>query len=211
MSEENFINLKNKANNVYSNISNSNNTTTEFDINDILYETKDLFSDIPKIMHEIKYNLKLYKKMNFKEIYPEYDINEIFPQLQVDKEGYAKYDIEEVFKGYDYNPEHYQDLNIENYDSLKKYIYESNKSFNLFEINNKLNDLKMAIDIIELYKMVGDISFESWEIKEFNKYNKNSAVEEVEETEERKENNEKENNIFNFKTKNATMIFELNG
>jgi len=54
---------------------------------------------------------------------------------------------------------------------------------------------------LELYNKVGEITFDTWETDEFNKYNQANTDD---------DNNTDDGN-FNFKTKNATMIFELNG
>jgi len=55
------------------------------------------------VITQVKYYLKLFKEINFKEVYSGYNITENFPQLQVGEDGNAQFDIEEVFAGFDYD------------------------------------------------------------------------------------------------------------
>jgi len=153
------------------------------------------------IVFEIKTNLKFFKKINFNEVYPGYNFDEILPQLQIGEDGYAKFDVEEVFAGYDYDPEHYLEINVENKEVLYYMVYESNKNFDLMGILGTTNNLKMAVDEDEYFKIFQNINLESWEIDQIYKYINRT-------------NNMLDLNVMdllNFKTKNATMTFEING
>jgi len=170
--------------------------------------------DLSIIITEIKYYLKFYKKINFTEVYPGYNFNEIVPQLQIGEDGYAKYDIEEVFSGYNYDVKYYKKLNINDHGILKDMVYDSNKDFDLMDIRNKLDNMEMAISEEELYENIGDVTFESWELEQINKsiyHSLDNTIEEEEETgNEMIEEIEDEDNEL-FKIKDATMTFEING
>jgi len=182
---------------------------TILSINDTLIEPDfNIIDSISNIMQTVKFDLKYYKQINFTEAYSGYNFDEILPQLQVGKDGYPEYDVEEIFKGFNYDPEYYIGLNIEDIFTLMNMIFESNVNFNLNEIFDKLNGLKKSISDKELYKMVGDISFEPWEYEEFDKYKDKSLTEEFTNNDDVSENKIE---ITDFKTKNATMTFELNG
>jgi len=225
-------------------------TTTTTNNNNVGGSDVDLDFNLAFIVSEIKYELKFYKKINFNEVFPGYNFDEILPQLQIGEDGYAKFDVEEVFAGYDYDPEHYRDLNIENINDM---VYKSNKNFDIVEIRETIYNLKMAIDNDEFYEKYNDITMESWEIEQINKYIKYSNddeiygeyetdinyMENVDEFEtdvnymENVDDFDTDNNFMegfeifenflkesdktsvldmvNFKTKNATMTFEING
>jgi len=149
-----------------------------------LNNKQNLDSKLLNIIKQVKYYLKLYKAINLKEAFPEYDFNEILPQLKVGEDGYAQYDVEEVFAGFDYDPEHYAEFSNEDIDILTEMVFKSNKDFDLQEILTYLNVMDMSIPYEDLLKIVLTINME---IEQFN------------------------NNGEEFKTKNATMIFEING
>jgi hypothetical protein len=134
--------------------------------------------------NKIKTIIETINSENFNEMYPEYDFNEILPQLKVGEDGYAQYDVEEVFAGFDYDPEHYAEFSNEDIDILTEMVFKSNKDFDLQEILTYLNVMDMSIPYEDLLKIVLTINME---IEQFN------------------------NNGEEFKTKNATMIFEING
>jgi len=177
------------------------------------YNMLDMDYELSIIISNVKRDLKYYKQINYTQVYSGYNFDEILPQLKIGKDGYAKYDIEKVFSGYDYDPKHYEDLRIEDYDNLYDIVCKSNQNFDLLEVKNKLQDLKMSITETEFYENIDEIMFEPWEEEQFNKYLKDTDDNTVEE--EVSENNDLEEyeneNLQEFKIKNATMIFEING
>jgi len=107
----------------------------------------------------IKKYLNKLQKINFVKIFPEYNFNENIPQLQVGEDGYSKIDIEKIITEFDYNVGHY-DSNTDLVMILfLKHFLKTNKNFNLLEITNKLNEIKMdqtedVTEIFELFNVV---------------------------------------------------------
>jgi len=178
----------------------------EFSIEESLYN----------IVYNIKFYLKFYKSINYTEFYSGYNFNEILPQLQVGEDGYPQFDVEEVFAGYDYDPDHYKDLNITDYGTLNNKVYKSNKYFDLLEVTKKLNDLELSVATIDFTNKYKSVSIEPWELEQIHKYDKDPedviAATENPIIEEESVIIEEETEITEeFKIKNATMIFEING
>ncbi|OUM67813.1 hypothetical protein PIROE2DRAFT_4622 [Piromyces sp. E2] len=144
--------------------------------------------NFPVVEEKIKYILLAIKKLNFTEIYPDYDINEILPELQIDEDGFAKYDAKQIFSGFDFNSDHYSKEDI----VLSKDPYMSNENFNLGLIMIKLNRLSMSdtIDVENILELLYNVE---------ENLNKLKYSDEIIYT------------LSEFKTKNATMTFDLNG
>lgn len=144
------------------------------------------------------------KNINFKEVYPGYDFDKILPELKIGEDGYPTYNVYEVLNGFDFYPENSNDL-LPN--ELSNYVIESNKDFNLFRITEICSTLKMSdfFDEEEINKL--------FNLEEL--YNMYDAIEEEFSTEiPTDSSNDGISDFLNsleFKTKNATMIFELDG
>jgi len=224
MPDENFEELMNYFESFKMMIEKFNNLNNESD------SKLEIATYLAVIVTQIKMELKFYKLVNFNEVFPGYNFDEILPQLQIGEDGYAKFDVEEVFAGYDYDPEHYSEINVKNMEISTNMVYESNKNFDIVGIRYTINNLKMA-NSDEFYGKYNDVSLESSDIEQINKYVKifnseafnesetdKNSTEDIEisdelETEIHNMENDENNfmNNYNFKTKNATMTFEING
>ncbi|OUM58013.1 hypothetical protein PIROE2DRAFT_16825 [Piromyces sp. E2] len=174
-----------------------------------LYESKnkfDLNSSLDYIKGDIELTLKFYKATNFTSTYPGYDFNEILPELQIGEDGCAKFDIKEVYRGFNFDPEYYKENypDIEELYQLLIYVYNSNKNFDILKISESISklDLSKDKDINYLMEKLNNLSNTPIITAEYHKENINQT---------------KENQAFfddtltEFKTKNATMSFNLNG
>ncbi|OUM64464.1 hypothetical protein PIROE2DRAFT_8775 [Piromyces sp. E2] len=166
----------------------------------------DLDSSLKNIKTDIIRTLKYFKILNFTSIYPGYDFVEILPDLQIAEDGYAKFDIKEVYRGFNFDPEYYK----ENYPDIKTdeqlllNVFSSNDNFDILKISEYLGNLKMSEDkdkfyLVEKMKNISNtlnITTESHR-ENINQNKKNQAF--------------YDGTLTKFKTKNATMTFNLNG
>ncbi|OUM64466.1 hypothetical protein PIROE2DRAFT_8777 [Piromyces sp. E2] len=151
-------------------------------------------------------NLKLYflilQKINFNILFPETNLNEIAPELQIDENGFAQFSIEQV-NGFDYDPDHYKERN---YELFLKHFFESNKNFKILDILENLDKIeipnKMDKDEIAFLQNIGYFIIRPSSYRSFQRFNISESS--------------FNNDIFinlskkDFKTKNATMTFEVN-
>jgi len=104
----------------------------------------------------------------------------------INKNGYPLFDVEHVFSEFDFNPEHYEDMDINDLYSMEMKVFESNEKFNILKLldifYNLLYEKKIDSTIIEKIYPSENID-EKFYI----------------------------NNENDFKTKNATMTFDLHG
>jgi len=166
----------------------------------------DIAQYIESLKYYVKIYLKLFQKLNFKELFPNDDINEKFPQLQIGEDGYAKFDFDQVYSGFNFDPEYYKSLIEEGGDinNLESMMFESNKDFNIKEVIENISKLdEDSIDMIALQNIVKSVQLS------VNKMITNAPQENINMT----EINEAfyDGYLTDFKTKNATMTFELNG
>jgi len=149
-----------------------------------------------RIFTEITNNIEAFMEkiptINFKQLYPNYDLNVVLPELQVDKNGFSKIDAQQIMDHLDLNMDHYHP---DESDTLEKVLL-SYPDFNLYEMIKTLADLKMAkgVKVSEDYTSFLDT------IKNGNDNTLEKRDEEV-----------AEEVAAQFKTKNATMIAEING
>jgi len=99
------------------------------------------------------------------------------------------YDVDKVFSGFDFNLDHY---NKEDEESFSKNPYESNEHYNLNEIMNTLQQLIMSDNVKDndIFNLLCDVE------ENLNKI---------------KNKEDTDFSLSKFKTKNATLTFELNG
>ncbi|ORX42704.1 coth-domain-containing protein [Piromyces finnis] len=141
------------------------------------------------IMERVKYEIEIYvfflKKINFKEFFPGYNIDEILPELKVGEDGFPTYDEMEVINGFDFNLENISNFKDENEKVMS--ILKSNINFNLYNIISGISLLEISD---EKDKELNNILSTTISNLKFVVSNRAST---------------------DFKTKNATMIFELDG
>ncbi|OUM70544.1 hypothetical protein PIROE2DRAFT_1434 [Piromyces sp. E2] len=212
ISNEEFIELKDKA--------------TYYNYIDYDY----YLSKMPMVLKN--YTLEL-QKINYNEVFPGYNFNNILPQLQMGEDGFAKYDYKKIITGFDYDMKHYDEGD---YELFYKHVLGSNKNFNLLEIIDTLKGMNMSIinngenKVLyeDINKYIDDVLEETEDDDEYSFYNAlnnipdekelhiNSINTEESLNEDKKNQNEEvpltfDNPYRQFKTKNATMNFELNG
>ena len=143
-------------------------------------------NSMPEISNRIWEFLNTLKQINFNELNLTFEYNDVLPELQIDKDGYPLFDVEHVFSEFDFNPEHYEDMNINDLYSMEMKVFESNEKFNILKLldifYNLLYEKKIDSTIIEKIYPSENID-EKFYI----------------------------NNENDFKTKNATMTFDLHG
>jgi len=121
--------------------------------------------------------------MNFKVLFPDENLSESFPELNINDYGYPEIDVEEIMNGFDWDPAHYTYSNF----GAAGYIYDfarTNSNFDIVKIvyriinvdTENIEGLDPQVEyIIESYKKMFDDS-----------------------------------DVNDFKTKNATMIVDIN-
>ncbi|ORX41537.1 hypothetical protein BCR36DRAFT_364100 [Piromyces finnis] len=136
------------------------------------------------------------KKVNFKEYYPGYNFDEILPELKIGEDGFPTFDAIEVINGFDFNLENISIVSMEDFYEVYYEILESNEDFNMIRISEVLDGLKMSDNHndMELLEIIQNASIPS-DIRSIISINEE----------------EEEEVMKSFKTKNATMIFEING
>jgi len=164
------------------------------------------FDDIViKATIQIKFFLKLFRKINFKKFFPNSDYKIILPELQIDDNGYANFNIDEVFSGFNFDHEFYKENYPEIYNSneLMEIILYSNENFKIFDILDKIDELMMINNINEKV-FLNDLG----NLLTSTMITGDSYREEMGKTEENQAFFD--GSLTEFKTKNATMTFELN-
>jgi len=134
----------------------------------------------------LKELLKQLKNLNFPYYFPNKDYEIIIPELKIGEDGYPIFDIEEVLNGFDFDPEHYSErYNDDQMLMLLIKIYSSNENFKFYEIIEKMDKLQLNKELEDEGITMDNIF-----------YIDNTLFENI--------------YSFDFKTKNATMIVDLN-
>ncbi|OUM57849.1 hypothetical protein PIROE2DRAFT_70021 [Piromyces sp. E2] len=136
----------------------------------------------------VKLTARRLKKINFKDIFPYDDVVSLLPQLKIGEDGYPTYNVEEILAGFDTNPENYENLQMNNFSYL---FFQSNKDFDI-------NNIMMTIQTLKVSE------------KYDNEFIENLFLN-IEEENITGEEDIFDIDIIDFKSKNATMIFEFNG
>jgi len=186
---------------------------------------------------EIKEIIEYVNKQNFTEIFPGINFSEILPELPMNENGHPSIDLEKCIKSksnIQINENEYMYISFEKYifdffnnneylNLIKifytlSHLYES--SFSFGEINDFIEHINDYIENVYLnengdlvYKM-DDIEsdFYNSKINDYtDNYNTSDLMKHIDNYKFTKTNNEKEiKGIIEFKTKNATMIVEIN-
>jgi len=146
-------------------------------------------TSMPEISDKIWEFLNNLKQTNFIELNPTFDFNAVLPELQIGKDGYPLFDIEQVFSEFDFNPENYEDMDIYDLNFLERIVFETNPNFNI----SKLLDI--------FYNLVEMLIIDSTIVDEIYPNQKIISDYDVLYIKDGSE----------FKTKNATMTFDLHG
>jgi len=191
----NLLEITNKLNEIE--IDQTEEVTEIFELFNAVYNCFDILMNVdeeefsvsnslPEISNRIWEFLNTLKQINFNELNLTFEYNDVLPELQIDKDGYPLFDVEHVFSEFDFNPEHYEDMNINDLYSMEMKVFESNEKFNILKLldifYNLLYEKKIDSTIIEKIYPSENID-EKFYI----------------------------NNENDFKTKNATMTFDLHG
>jgi len=117
----------------------------------------------------LKKFLEVITNLNFVELYPGYNFNEILSQLKINKEGFSNIDCAEVLKGFQTLENNFNHLNLINDTILNKYLLEYNKAFNISNIIyvfknilkhssdeqlNIYNKIKLFFEPVEKYDVI---------------------------------------------------------
>lgn len=137
--------------------------------------------------HIIEVYLKNIKEINFHEVYSECNVEYILPELQIGEDGYPQFDVEEILAGYDFSPERYAN---ENTQTIVMAVLQSNKNFDLYSVVMRIVKMRMSdgVDQEKILKLLNGYEHKSKQEVMFFLYP-----------------------FSEFKTKNATMTFELDG
>jgi len=147
-----------------------------------------LYSEFTK---SIKAFMGIIPTINFNELYPDHDLNKLLPELEIEENGFSKINTQQILDQLDLNVNHYDP---EESDFFEKVLL-SNPNYNLYKVIKTLGDLeikdgvKVSEDYTNLIEMIK------------NGFNGNLEKRDEEFTEA----------AAQFKTKNATMIAEING
>jgi len=190
MSEEEFLDLKSKS------------------IYELIFGVSEF---MPILVVMINAYVVKMKQINFKEAYPDYDLNKILPELKIGEDGYPTYNEDEVLSGFDFNPDNYEDY--WNADNITELVFESNKDFNLYHMLDVISTLKVSDSF---NKEEVDVLFDMNKMFEVNEnFNDEEFTLVTDDEIPTEELNSQDINTVDesrdFKTKNATMIFELDG
>jgi len=146
---------------------------------------------IQRLYPTIRGFVEFLSNFHFSDVFPGYNFAEIFPELNIDEEGYANIDTEEIMKELDITKEGLLALDFTDktvhgdiLEKAKALIYKRSPKYNLTRITDTLDTLERA----EKYK----------DSSENN--NMNQIVEDT-----------SDDDVEIFKTKNGTMLVEING
>ncbi|ORX77392.1 hypothetical protein BCR32DRAFT_235796 [Anaeromyces robustus] len=137
--------------------------------------------------------LNALKGVNFYKVYPGYDVNKLLPDLKIDEDGFSQIDVRNIMDGCDFNPEHY---NLKDGGSVFFKALASNPEINLLNVLATVSSMKMA-------KNAKVLSFFQYMINYYN-----SGVKQMPNIFRRGED---DNDSFDFKVKNATLVVDING
>jgi hypothetical protein len=154
---------------------------------------------IDGLLLALKNKINKLKGLNFIETFPDNNINEInniLPQLKIDKDGFAGFDVEEVLSGFNLDPEFYKEDELS---AIDKHFFESNENFNINEIITIMSTLKPA-DGIELEQLL-NTSNNDENIPDQGKEMESGKIPEI---------IPDLSAVEKFKTKNATIIIDIN-
>ncbi|ORX85027.1 hypothetical protein BCR32DRAFT_290980 [Anaeromyces robustus] len=202
-----------------------------YEYNQFKYDTFIRSNQFNNISHEIIETLNNLKKYNLKELCPTLDFEEKLPELNVSNDGYSKINVDEIIKGFKFKEEDYPylDFNIEN-EYLYLYVYQSNKNFNLLKIlmiisNNidysDFNTHNEFTKTIAKYSFIrrnddgfltiDDSHYDIFISQTFNDDNNDDDNINDSSNGDIIDDNTESLISNNFKTKNATMIVNING
>jgi len=143
-------------------------------------------NSLPEISNRIWEFLNTLKQIDFNELNLTFNFNVILPELHIGKDGYPLFDVEQVFSEFDFNPENYEDMNINDLHSMEIIVFKSNEKFNILKL------LDIFYDLLDEEKIDSSIIEKIYPTENLDeKFHINSENE--------------------FKTKNATMTFDLHG
>ncbi|OUM66930.1 carbohydrate-binding module family 18 protein [Piromyces sp. E2] len=179
------------------------------------YNTKAIDNLLSELQTELygtaKYILNEIKDTNIVDIYPDINVREEFPELNIDDDGYANIDVNDILDGFQYNVREFKSLitekmSIDTYRKLEFNYFNSNKYFKLsnllikmakkfnFDIDYAGTNLdNMLMDYKNVYKNNDGIYY----------YNKEASGSMIDSTEDSTKDD--------FKSKNATMIVNIGG
>ncbi|ORX82570.1 hypothetical protein BCR32DRAFT_244085 [Anaeromyces robustus] len=165
------------------------------------FKYRDYFYFVQFVLLDIKETLKLIKKINFNELFPENDYNKLYPELQIDKDGFPKFNIDEVFAGFksdiDYLREICPDLkDVKNFIDI---ISSSNENFNFTEIKNIIERVDKSKEMLNDMMNTGLMTSMMNNVSQGGELNHTEEIQDY-----------YDYGLTEFKTKNATMTFELN-
>ncbi|ORX77672.1 hypothetical protein BCR32DRAFT_295493 [Anaeromyces robustus] len=159
------------------------------------YNVPSTFKDFVRhVKQEVRRRVTQISKGNFKEIFPSYNFNEKLSELKIGEDGYPHLNINEIFKGFDFDVNHYLEYDASNGYNYELYnqLFTSNPNFNLKKIYEEIAELNISND--------NNIKMDP----EFEKLMNEIVIGKI--------NNSDDDDIYkNFKTKNASMTFEING
>jgi len=186
---------------------------------------------------EIKEIIEYVNKQNFTEIFPGINFSEILPELPMNENGHPSIDFEKCIE---YNSNFLSNEDDDMEMSFKKFIFEFfnnneylnlikifytlshlyESSFSFGEINDFIENINYYIENVylnengDLVYIMDDIEsdFYNSKINDYtDNYNTSDLMKHIDNYKFTKTNNEKEiKGINEFKTKNATMIVEIN-
>jgi len=107
-------------------------------------EHKDrLYKDLEEIIKNIKRKIYLLKKTNLKELYSDFNFEELLPELKINDHGFSNIDVDDVMKGFNIKFENYDNY-IEigyNYHDLNLMIHQNNQNFDLLKVLTTLAEI----------------------------------------------------------------------
>ncbi|OUM66697.1 hypothetical protein PIROE2DRAFT_6010 [Piromyces sp. E2] len=160
------------------------------------YAMGEFKNDVQKCYSAIKQFVEIIKYTNFTQTFGE-DISKKLTSLKIKEDGTPSYEIDEILAGYNFDKEHYKTKKDKFFNDVLLQVIHSNKDFNLLEILTTLSSVNVT-------DATGTDPFLVYMLQELS------------------ENSSEEDNIKNlelnlntyiseFKTKNATMTFTING
>ncbi|ORX48665.1 coth-domain-containing protein [Piromyces finnis] len=94
-----------------------------------------LYKYLENISKNLKREIRLLKKYNFKELYPDFNVEEKLPELKINDDGFSDISIDTLIKGFDINFENYDESDIAfDYSELNIMVHQSNKNFDLLKV-----------------------------------------------------------------------------
>jgi len=137
---------------------------------------------------QVKSFLEYIKDINFKETYPDQNLDEMLPQFHIDEEGYAKINDAEVLSG----------------KYITEDIYKNIKDIDEYEFYERVLSNDPNFNITSITKAIDRMTEEGPQFKIFNDVDKifrKNIIYDIIDDDDTEE----------FKTKNGTMSVEING